>query len=212
MASSEAGVMERGKMTAWERWEMAALAEAREEEQNVAAVAEAERTSAHAQGYAEGLEQGRRAGQAQALAAAKAEVTRMAAVADAAQAALDALAGSIAERTVGLALALARQVLREELAARPESIITVVRESLTQLPEPIGSLHIHVNPHDAPLVQSNMAEDIARGGWRVVPDPGVAAGGCHLAASAGDVDATLATRWKNVLTSLGLPANTKEDV
>jgi flagellar assembly protein FliH len=211
MASSEAGVMERGKMTAWERWEMAALAEAREEEESVAAAAEAERNTGHAHGYAEGLEQGRRAGQAQVLAAAKAEAARMAAVAGAAQAALDALAGSLAERTVGLALALARQVLREELSARPEAILTVVRDALTQLPEPIGSLHIHVNPHDAPLVQSSMAEDIARGGWRVVPDPGVAAGGCHLSAAAGDVDATLATRWKNVLTSLGLPANPKEN-
>ena len=206
-ASSELRFIPKEKLTAWERWEMAALAEARAEEeaeQQQEAVAVVDAT---ARGYAEGLAQGRKVGHAEGHAAGlvqvQAEARQLAALGASAQQVLEALQGGVSERVVDLALAIARQVVREELAIRPESVVAVVREALAQSASPNAGLQLVLHPADAAIVRERMAEEITRGNWSVLGDESMERGGCRIHSAGGDIDASIAVRWKHVLAALG---------
>lgn len=199
MASSDR-VVPGERLTAWERWELGAIAEARAEEQRAtqAAKARAETIeSAREEGYRAGFEAGRRDGEAKGLALAKAESARLAAAANAAEATLEALGTTIAGKSVQLALAIARQVLRQELSTQPEAIVALVREALEAGGVPKG-VRVLCHPDDAALIRAADADEIAAGRFIVAEDPRVARGGCRLVSEAGELDATLETRWKAV--------------
>ena len=108
----------------------------------------------------------------------------------------------VGESLVQLALELARQVVRRELKTQPQSLLDVVREALTQLPH--QHVNIHVHPDDAALVRTHLADQVMHAGHRVREDATLTRGGCRLDVSGTQVDATVETRWKRVVESLGL--------
>lgn len=193
---------------------MAALAEASAPRRHAAPVtAQAQAQideTARANGYALGVQEGQKAGHAAGyaagLAAGHAEAAALTEVVVSARAALDALGGSLAERTVQLAIAIAQQVIRSEIAARPGNILAVLRDAMGNMPGSDARLQIHVNPADAAILHAHMGDEMNRNNWQAVEDPSMQRGGCRLVSNEGDVDATLATRWQNVLAALGQEA------
>lgn len=198
-------------MPAWERWHPGAL--------HTAAPAPVERRAApspevierHA--YAKGLEQGKKdgykagmqAGYEEGRARAKAEAAQIHAVANAAQAALQALGDSLANKTVALAVAIAQKIMQREIQSCPESLLDVVRDALTLLPDASGHVRIIVNTEDAALVREAMAADALVADCAVAGSDDMPRGGCRIVAPGGDIDATLDTRISRVLEALGLP-------
>lgn len=159
--------------------------------------AEAQREG-HEAGYAEGLAKGREVG----LAEARAQGERFVHMVAELDTALKEMDRQVGDELLALALELARQVVREELALRPEHVAGVVREALGQFPQQHALVCVH--PEDATWVRQHLGDLLHHGGHRIAEDPGIARGGCRLESSGSQLDATLPTRWRRVVESLGM--------
>jgi hypothetical protein len=85
---------------------------------------------------------------------------------------LDAMQQEMAEALAATALALARQIVRSELAARPESVAAVAQEALETLMLSARHITLRVHPDDQPLVAEGAGELLAARGARLVADAG----------------------------------------
>lgn len=206
-------------LTAWERWEMgsidgsparatpaapAAAEPPPEPSVRLPTAAEVEeiQRQAREEGYREGLQQGHAEGRAAGEEEVRREAARLAAVARTLEARLAGLEQEVGEEVTALALALARQVVRHELATQPESLVDVVREALVQLPHQHAA--IHLNPADASLVRAHVGDQLAHAGHRIFEDPRLSPGECLVEAGGSQVDAGLEARWRRVVETLGI--------
>lgn len=154
-----------------------------------------------AAGHAEGLEAGRAEGYAAGRARAETEAARLAGLADSMDEALRELDGEIAEQLMALAIEMARRMVKLTIAQHPESILETVRAALLQLPQ--GHAHIQLHPDDLALVRELLGEQLAHAGHRLQENARLARGECLIDGQGAQVDATLATRWRRVLESIG---------
>ena len=154
-----------------------------------------------AAGHAEGLEAGRAEGYVEGRAQAEAEAARLAGLADSLDEALRELDGEIAEQLMALAIEMARRMVKLTLAEHPEAILETVRSALLQLPQ--GHAHIQLHPDDLALVREHLGEQLAHAGHRLQEDARLARGECRIDGQGAQVDATLETRWRRVLESIG---------
>ena len=160
------------------------------------------RETAKAEGYRAGLNAGRTEGRR--LAAE--EGTRLRAVLDGVDGAVTSLQDDVSSAVLALALDVARQVLRTELATQPESMLPAIREALdlaSNSGQPGAQAQLMLCPDDAALVREHLHDLLQAGQWRIVEDPTIAAGGCRIITGNGAIDATVATRWQRVSQALG---------
>jgi flagellar assembly protein FliH len=220
------------RMTAWQRWEMAAFLdpvpsapepkpeaaqpepEPQPELQQIEPVllideAELERLRLEAQRSGElegrrlGYAQGHTEGYSTGRAAAQNEAERLRALAATLPDALRGAERDIAEDLLSLALDIAGQVLRQALATNPQAILTVVRELLHTEPALSGSPRLMLHADDAALVREYLGDDLQAAGWTMLSDASITRGGCRVQAASGELDATLETRWERVAAALG---------
>jgi len=149
------------------------------------------RRDGHEAGYREGAEQARQ------------EAVRIGALADALDEALARLDRDVAEELVGLAIEVARRMVRNALVEQPETVIETVRTALNQLPQ--GQARIHLHPDDVALVRAHLVEQSGHGHPTLIDDDAISRGGCVVQTAASQLDATLETRWRRVLETLGRP-------
>jgi flagellar assembly protein FliH len=116
---------------------------------------------------------------------------------------LGALETQMAQAIAGTATALARQVVRDELATRPESVVAVAREALGSLLSSARHITVQVHPDDLPLVEQGAGEELARREARLVASAAVARGGCVVESDIGSVDASIEQRWRRAASALG---------
>ena len=115
-----------------------------------------------------------------------------------------ALEQSLSERILELAVEIARVVVRHALEVRPEFVIDVVREAVASLPEMEAHAEIALHPDDAVLLREVLRSDPnAALPWHVVEDPQINRGGCRVVTRSSEIDATLDSRWRRVVASLG---------
>lgn len=200
-------------LTAWERWELASF-----DPQQPAAATPQTAAEPTVQGPTpaeldairqQARDEGHKAGYAQGQAAARDEAKRLGMAADRLQQALAELDQQVADELLALAMEIAHQVVRREIAARPEAILDVVREALVQLPHQHAV--IYLNPEDASLVRSYLGDSLSHSGHRIFDEPRLARGDCQLEAGGSQLDATVATRWRRVIENLGLEAAWSEE-
>jgi flagellar assembly protein FliH len=120
------------------------------------------------------------------------------------QIALAHLDQHVAEQVLGVALEVAAQVLRGAINTRPELLLPVIREALGALPLHHAHVVLRLNPGDATLIREQIGEQLAQTGAQIIDDPEISSGGCMIVAGASEVDATIETRWKRVLESIGV--------
>lgn len=189
--------------TAFEQWEVVELAASAAEPALPVADIEAElnalREAARAEGYAEGLARG--------LAETEQTDKRMKQLIESFGYTLDNLDFHLAEMVLDLALDVARQVVTGELAARPEHILDVVNLALKQMAESSREARLLLNPEDAVLVRPHLDQVLDKNRLRIVEDVRIVRGGCLIETSQGDLDATLPTRWRQVVQVLGSNQN-----
>lgn len=113
---------------------------------------------------------------------------------------LSGLDQAVGDEILALALEVARLVVRDTIAQRPESVLAVVREALAQTPQQHAQLHL--NPADAALVRQYLGDTIGHAGHRIVEDEAIERGGCRIDAAGSQLDATVATRWRRVTENL----------
>jgi len=116
---------------------------------------------------------------------------------------LDAMQQEMAEALAATALSLARQIVRSELAARPESVAAVAQEALETLMLSARHITVRVHPDDQALVAEGAGELLAARGARLVTDAEVSRGGCIVESNIGLVDASIETRWRRAAAAIG---------
>ncbi|MBI4996393.1 MAG: flagellar assembly protein FliH [Rhodocyclales bacterium] len=191
-------------MTAWERWELAnfdaetPVPAGQNPPGEAGAVDQSEldrlRDEARQAGY--------KAGYADGQTAARTEANRLANAAAGLEQALADFDQHVADELLALATEVARQVVRGEITARPDIIVRVVQEALAQLPHQHATIFLH--PDDASLVRSYAGDALAHAGHRVLEDARLNPGDCILESGSSQTDATLATRWRRVIETLGI--------
>ena len=142
------------------------------------------------------------AGRAEASRLALAEAARFTTLLDACSAAVNLLEQEVGTAVLDLALDVARQVLRSELAGNPEAILPAIREAL-DLAGNGAQAQLLLHPGDVSFVKQHLHDLLNAGQWRVTEDPGVDPGGCRIITGSGSIDATIATRWQRVSGALG---------
>lgn len=198
-------IIPKENLTAWQRWELGSFdqkraAPAAPQKKGGAAsqlptADDIERIhrDAHKQGYDAGYEEG--------TARVRMEAMRLHTLVEQLEAALTVFDRQVAEELLGLSLEVARQVVRQTIAARPNLILDVVRDALAQLPHQHAAIYLH--PEDASLVRSYLGEQLAHAGHRIFEEAALSRGGLRMEAGGSHLDASVAGRWRRVLEGIG---------
>lgn len=200
MSSRPAGLERR---TQWQRWTMDTLEPGRSVRTSTGLATVTELEQLHEQASREGRTEGYAQGRAEGHAAAAQTAARLEALVGTMESACVALRENIADDVLTLALDIARQVLHEALPVKRDLLLPVVREAMQGLPAASQGAQIQLNPADVELVRAHFGEELRINSWQIVEDHRIQPGGCRLASPNGEVDATLPTRWKRVLATLG---------
>lgn len=220
----------KNNLTAWERWELASfeddapprnhpLSARREEEPepevHIPTAEEIEqihqqayengleegKAAGHKEGYEAGFEAGKTAGEKEGRQAGEEASQQLLAVAQKLDAALGELDAQVAEELTALALQVAQEVLRQTLSLNPATVVTVVRDALGHLPHQHANIYLH--PTDAGLVREYAGDQLSHAGHRIHEDSRLQRGDVLIEAGGAQVDATLASRWRRVVATLG---------
>jgi flagellar assembly protein FliH len=124
---------------------------------------------------------------------------------------MDALQQQMASSLAAAAVALARQVVRSELATRPEQAAVVAEEALETLLLSARHITVRVHPDDHALVAQGAAETLAARGARLLADAAITRGGCLVESDIGIIDGSIETRWRRAAAALGSEARWSED-
>ncbi len=165
-------------------------------------VAEA-RNTGYQDGYRNGLAALESYKQTQAAQLAAHMSEQVAALANEFQLRLESLEQQLAGRIAGVALELARQVVRSELLQRPELVVDVAEQALSALLTSARQIVLRLHPDDHAMVQAQLAELLAARGARVVGDPTITRGGCVVESDIAVVDASIEASWERAAAAMG---------
>lgn len=199
----------KGRLTAYQRWELPTFDAAKEEIAAIpaatlptAAEVEQIQQQAHEEGYqagyAEGAQQARNEEQA-----ARNEAQRLAEIIGSLDKELQQVDQQVTQDLLDLSLEIARQMLQQALRVKPELLLSVVSEAVGELPHFSQHAHVILHPADAELVRSKMGDQLDHTGWKILEDAQMERGGCRVETAHSQIDASLATRWKRVVSSIG---------
>lgn len=175
----------------------AEVSEPREPEGIVRAEADRIRSEAHQAGF--------EAGRAAGLAEARDDVERLRSVLAHLNVLAEDLEQGIAGDVLSLALELSKQIVRQSLRVRPDLVLGLIREAARSFPELGESPRLIVHPADAAVIRAVAASESSAdlGLWTVVEDASIERGGCKFQNATTEIDATLETRWRRIVASLG---------
>ncbi|MCS7100918.1 MAG: FliH/SctL family protein [Burkholderiaceae bacterium] len=163
------------------------------------------------QAYERGLAQGRAEGAAQERQRRLQQAAQLEALCGSLRARFAELEGAGADALLDCALAIARQVLRQELATRRETLLPVAREAVSLVIDSQTQPRIYVHPDDYALLAAELQGDALLKGCQFIADAGIERGGCRVETALSEVDATVATRWRRVLAALGAEGSPTTD-
>lgn len=142
---------------------------------------------AREEGYAAGLAQGL----AEARAKGREQAARLESICTQAARPLAELDAAVEQELARMAVLVARRVLAQELATRPETIVEAVRQAAAALPAATRELRVRLHPDDLALVREL---DAAETHWQLVADPALKRGDCLLESERSRLDARVETR------------------
>jgi flagellar assembly protein FliH len=148
-------------------------------------------------GHAQGREAGIAAVRSEAQAASQEldrRVQNLGAILDFMSKPIAALDHEVQRQLASLAGAIARQIVRRELKTHPDEIVAVIRETVALLPMTAREVRVHLNPEDAKLVRSRLAEASGDRAWSIAEDPIISRGGCRVSSESSTIDAQLEQR------------------
>lgn len=226
------GFVPKEKLTAYQRWELAAFDETGEPPPStlppgesvasaedsadlsppltLATAEEIERIYAEAhesgrsEGHSEGHSEGRAAGYEEGLAQTRIEAAQIDTLLKNLQHSLQGFDQSVADQLLALSIEVANQVLRQSLRVKPDLLLPIVREAVAALPPHQGHPVLFLNPDDAALVRTHLGEQLSHNNWRIIEDSRLEAGGCRVEVGTSEIDATVETRWRRVIESIGV--------
>lgn len=162
------------------------------------------------QGYQDGYRDGLEALEAAKQQHAMQVSAQMAQLVASFQQQVQALEERMADAVTDTAVRLARQVVRTELAQRPENVARVAREAIGAVMMSARHLRLRLNPQDLELVQQGAGDALRAREVLLLADAAVSRGGCTVESDLGQVDAAIEHRWARAVAVLGseLPLGT----
>src|SRR5690625_4407225 len=155
------------------------------------------------QGFEQGLKQGHEAGRTEGSQEAQAVVEQLDHLLQSTGQALADLEAEMGQAMVTLAVRIAEKVVYDTITTRPDTLLTLIQTIINLETEPQQALTLHLNPADLPLVEQHASSDPKKQRWRTLADDTITRGGCRISTPLGDIDATLETRWKRIVFTLG---------
>lgn len=177
-------------------WETPRLGDAARTPQDDARDLEALRKEMQQQGYAEGYNKG--------LLQAQTETNRRLETLDMV---LNALAkpyedinGQALDTIAKLSGKIARCLVKRELRTEPETIIALVRDTVSILNSSAEKLNVFLNPDDAQLIQNITRTSSEKSRWKLIDDPLIPRGDCRVTSRDATVDGSLQARINTIIT------------
>ena len=157
-----------------------------------------------AEARAQGFQAGKEEGMERGIAEARAIVERMSAVADQLAQPFRNLDTMVTKELAGMAVLLAKQIVRRELAINSAGVTEIVAQALSTLYKLDGEVVIFLNPVDAAHMRE-LAEtpDVLEGKtWKIVEDSALSPGGCQVKTPTSFVDASVEKQMDLVFSEL----------
>jgi len=171
--------------------------------ENIAQIEDEARQNGHQAGYQAGYDEGLKAAEQAAQAAQAAQLEQLAGMISSLQNSLKTIDQTVADQLLKLAVEIAAQIICGALAVKDDFLLPIIREAITALPLHHGHAQLRINPADAVTIRAQLGEQFAQTGIQIVEDSEISPGGCNLRAGTSEVDASIETRWKRVLESIG---------
>ncbi len=180
-----------------------------------AAKTNAARQEGYAEGYAQGHAQATLAGQRylqEYIDAQGHEVAqKFGLLLQSAQAQIADSEQVIAQGVLELACELAKQVLRQELSANPNSLLPAVREAVRSIAVDSKAAVVHMHPLDMDVMADVLRDEFPGLALQMLSDSTLTQGGCVLQSAGTVVDATVEKRWSKAVAKLGLEVPWEQD-
>ncbi len=177
-------------------WETPRLGDTLRNPQDDARDLEALRKEAYAKGYAEGHDKG--------LLQAQTETNRRLQTLDMVLNALakpyEDLNQQALDTLAKLAGKIARCLVKRELRTEPETIIALVRDTVSILNSSAEKLNVFLNPDDAQLIQTITRTSAEKSRWKIIDDPLIPRGDCRVTSRDATVDGSLQSRINTIIT------------
>jgi len=198
-------VIPKEQLTAFERWELASfdtrsggkIQSTSKRNSELSTVSEVE--NIRQQAHDEGLEAGYAAGIQQA----HSEVAQIHELLQNLQSDLHQLDEQVAQSLLDLSLEVAHKMVCEILQVKPDLILKIVSDAISNLPHFNQNAHLILHPDDAELISQHMGEQLSHAGWKIFTDSQIKRGGCRVETAHSHVDATTEARWKRIVESIG---------
>ncbi len=157
---------------------------------------------AREEGYARGLEEGRKAGIARYEPQIKTSLQQFEAIMSTLAVPLVQLDDQVEQELLSLVLIIARHLVRRELSTDPGQVVAAIREALNALPIAARNVRLQLHPEDAALVRELLAESEGERAWRILEDPVISRGGCRVLTDVSLIDATVEKRLTAIAAEL----------
>ncbi len=141
-----------------------------------------------------GYEEGLAAGKAEAAARA----TRLDGLISAFTHPFQALEQAVEDEIVGLAVSLARHLVRREIEHDPAVLHAAIADCLAALATSVRDVTLYFHPDDAALVRGALAAG-AEQRYKIAADPALARGDLRLSSGSSLVDGTIAARCAEIV-------------
>lgn len=189
-------IVQKEKLTAYQRWELPTF-DMVKVGNAVPTVAQIEhiQQQAHEEGYSTGYAEG-----AQKV---RNEAQRLMEIIGTLENELQRVDQQVAQNLLDLSMEIARQMLHQALKVKPGLLLGVVSKAISELPHFNQHARLVLHPADADLVRTGMGEQLTHTDWKIFEDAQIERGGCRVETAHSQIDATLATRWKRVVSSIG---------
>lgn len=202
----------KGKLSAYQRWEMTSFEEDRPvakklTAENLAAANKAEldklRLKAQKEGFTKGFEEGHQLGVSTAQKDMQQELATFLTMSSQFNLAVQQAEQIMAQDVLDLALDVAKAMLKSALNINPELIIPIVEQAIASLPSVQQPAQLLLNPRDAELVKNHIGTELSETGWVIVPDPHLNQGDCRIETLKNQINASLPSRWQQLVDALG---------
>lgn len=106
----------------------------------------------------------------------------------------------LAESIAVLAGKIAKSLVRRELRTEPETIMALVRETVTALNTTSQNIDIHLSPDNARIIRRIIDVDSQEQSWNIVDDPLISRTDCKVSSGDSIIDTDLQTRIDLIIT------------
>jgi flagellar assembly protein FliH len=206
------GILKGSPENVYSRWQMPvvgsdapgmSVAEGENTRRVTALELESLQRKAYEEGFAvgrrDGFAEGQRKGLEATAAQCQSQVERLRGILRCLAAPLESLDEDVERSLAALAVAIARQVVRGDVTARPEQILLLVRETIETLPIAARNVRLYLHPDDLTLVRESLGEEIENAQWVAREDVTIDRGGCRVESDSSRIDASVEHRLACVI-------------